>query len=358
MDRSHPVRVRRPSPLAVADRNERDVAELVEQRRNTHTVETAVERRDNGGGAPAGERQPEAFEVRVDDVELVRHRPGLGQRHVDVRGWVVPVSEGPQAARDCRDEPAVDARIGRRKERHVVPSTMEAIGQGGHDPLRPGVLRGGTGTIGGESRAIRNGPLGAVARGLEESVDIGRISVDWRSSPQRARRRCSHPSGHSLSCAAGERLAITYHLAFPMERKPCTRRRGFAGGPSACECNLPTGRRRTVRKVPRLMLGPTAIGPEPREEGLGDDARRCRRIRRVAAAGPRSRWSSWLAPCSGSRPLHTSCELPARPAAATVRPWARSPALGRLLRLAIVLGRTMAGKRRFTANASVTTGLR
>ena len=127
--------VERP-PLRVADRHERDVAELAIERPQPRQVEPPVQRVHGGRRHQTGERKGEVVHVAVNHVEV----GGPPERHVELADGVraqqvVRRRLQPHGALGDRHQPGRGARIAAGEQRDVVTAARELVGEIGHDAL-------------------------------------------------------------------------------------------------------------------------------------------------------------------------------------------------------------------------------
>ena len=139
VDGRDPVVVGEPAALALADRDERDVGELLHQLGRAGVVEPAVERRDDRGRAVPRHRKPDRLEVRVDNVEPLVFAPDHRDGESEVVGRVAAIAHRPQALRHDRHQLAVDLRVAGGEERDLVSAPVKLLHDGCDNPLRAGV---------------------------------------------------------------------------------------------------------------------------------------------------------------------------------------------------------------------------
>jgi hypothetical protein len=134
-----PVRLRQRRALAVRDRDERHIAELVVERRELRQVETAVHRRHGLARERAKQREVHVLEVEVQDVELVRATAHLLEHQRDRGERVADRGIEAQRAPRARDEIRRGLRLAAREERDVVAEPHQLFGEVGHHALRAAV---------------------------------------------------------------------------------------------------------------------------------------------------------------------------------------------------------------------------
>ena len=141
-DRREPVRMRRAPALCVRDRNERRVAQNVQQRAQVAAADYAMQRRDRRHVQAARERQMQRLGMKVNDVEFVGARGHAFELRDVMDERVRNLAVVPQRARAARHERGRSGRIGAREQRHLVAARDERLGQVVDDPLGGAVTRG------------------------------------------------------------------------------------------------------------------------------------------------------------------------------------------------------------------------
>src|SRR5450759_2595288 len=137
MDHGHPVRLRVPAPLVVADGHQRDLGELRDELGQAGQIEPPMQRAHHRGRAVTGELESVRLEVRVDDIEPLALAPHAGPGELEeglriLRG----VRTAPQGPVDGGDELALDARIAGREQRDRMTPSMQSSSQDLDDAFR------------------------------------------------------------------------------------------------------------------------------------------------------------------------------------------------------------------------------
>lgn len=135
VDGRHPVGLRVPSALAVADCDERDVRVGVDQVDAAADVQSTVQGgHDRRRGIP-GHGKRGGVDVGVQDVEAALFAPGVFDRKFEVLRDVTPVAEWPERTRHDRHDLARELRIAGPEDGHCVAPAIQPDSQGGNNPF-------------------------------------------------------------------------------------------------------------------------------------------------------------------------------------------------------------------------------
>ena len=140
VDHAGPVHRRHGPALVERDRDQRRAGEDRVEATALGHVEPAVQRRHRAVDEVADQRIVQNVDVKVKDVEFVRHLAHRIQHHDVMRRRVLDAGIEPQGGVAERKKAGGRGRIAAGEQRHVVAEPHQFLGQIGDDPLGAPVL--------------------------------------------------------------------------------------------------------------------------------------------------------------------------------------------------------------------------